>query len=135
MVFFFFSFETDTKPHLIFFKDVWPMHEWPVITSEAENERNHLITTHRPVPLPAYDINNQLIPPFQCKAKLAGAIVRTTFTASHLLVHPSKENPNPSNTFAADIHSIQVLVNPPSQTILPKKRKTPLAFQEPPQKR
>jgi hypothetical protein len=31
-----------------------------------------------------------------------------------------------SNTFVADVHSIQVLVNPPSQTMLPKKRKTPL---------
>ena len=110
------------------------MHEWPVITSEAEIERNHLITTHRPIPLPAYDINNKLIPPYQCKAKLAGAIVRATFTTSHLLVDPSKENSTPSNTFAADIHSIQVLVNPPSQTMLPKKRKTPMAFQEPTQK-
>ena len=111
------------------------MEKWPVITSEAEIKCNQLITTHRPIPLPAYDLNNNLIPPYQCKAKLAGAIVRTTFTASHLFVDPSKENSNPSNTFAADIHSIQILVNPPSQTLLPKKRKTPMAFQEPTQKK
>jgi hypothetical protein len=91
------------------------MSNWPVITSEAEFERNQLLVSHQPVALPAYDFDNKIIPPYLCKAKLAGAIARVTFTLSNCLT---------SNTFFANVHSIRVLATPPSHNILPKKRKT-----------
>ena len=50
------------------------MANWPVKSYEAEIEHNKLLSTHQPIPLPAYDINGCLIPPDACENMLAGAI-------------------------------------------------------------
>ena len=52
------------------------MANWPVKSYEAEIEHNKLLSTHQPIPLPAYDINGCLIPPDACENMLAGAIAR-----------------------------------------------------------
>jgi len=105
--------------------DTWTMATWPVKSYEADIEREKLISTHRPIPLPAYDINGQLIPPDECKDKLAGAIARVTFTMNHWFIeNNSKEGLASTNCFVADVQSIRVLVKPASQAVSPKKRKT-----------
>ena len=98
------------------------MANWPVVTSEAEIECDQLSSSHRPIPLPAYDINGKLIPPDRCEAMLRGAIVRVMFTLNHwpIMTHETIS----SNIFVGDIHSIRILVNSPSQAMSPKKRKT-----------
>jgi hypothetical protein len=102
------------------------MSNWPVITLEAEFERDQLLTSHRPIPLPAYDINGRHISPDRCKTMLGGAIARVTFTLNHWIINPESTmtKKDKSNTLIADIHSIQILVNSSSQTIAPRKRKT-----------
>lgn len=101
------------------------MSNWPVISAKAEYERDQLMSSHRPVPLPAYDISGDLISPERCKAMLGDAIVRVTFTLAHWFIDSSRKEDVPSmNTFVADVQSIRVLVNSPSQTMSPQKRKT-----------
>ena len=88
----------------MFLLDTWTMATWPVKSYEADIERNKLLSTHRPIPLPAYDINGHLIPPEECKDKLAGAIARVTFTLSHWYIENNSKEGSPStNCFVADI--------------------------------
>jgi hypothetical protein len=82
------------------------MSNWPVITPEAYAERNQIIASHRPLPLPAYDINGHLIPPDQCQVILPGAITRVTFTLNQSFEFDPTENKLPINTFVADVHSV-----------------------------
>ena len=98
------------------------MSNWPVISSEAEFECDQLSTSHRPIPLPAYDINGKLIPPDRCETLLGGAVVRVMFTLNHRIIKSMKAEE--SNIFDADIHSIRILVNASSQMMAPRKRKT-----------
>lgn len=101
------------------------MENWPVIHSEAQDARNQLCSTHRPIPLPAYDMDGNLIPPDCCKTALPGAIARVTFTLHHWFIGSKpKEDITASNSFVADIQLIRVLVDPPFQITSPKKRKT-----------
>ena len=101
------------------------MATWPVKSYEADIEREKLLSTHRPIPLPAYDIDGHLIAPNECKDKLVGAIARVTFTMNHWFIENSSKEGSPStNCFVADVQSIRILVKPASQAISPKKRKT-----------
>ncbi len=52
------------------------MADWPVLYTEGRTERDRMASTHRPIPLPAYDVEGNLIDPSNCKQELAGAIVR-----------------------------------------------------------
>lgn len=89
------------------------MANWPVKSFEAELERDKLISTHRPIPLPAYDINGNFITPDACKDNLAGAIARVTFTMNHWFIeNNSEECSSSTNCFVADVQSIHVLVKP-----------------------
>ena len=109
----------------ISFKDVWTMSNWPVINVEAEDERERLSATHRPVPLPAYDVDGELISPARCRESLAGAIVRVSFTLTHWFISSgSNDDRSSMNSFVADVHSIRQLVTPLSSKLTPKKRKT-----------
>ena len=105
------------------------MANWPVKSYKAQIERNKLLSTHRPIPLPAYDINGYLIPPDACEKMLAGAIARVIFTMNHRFIENNLEECSSSSTncfVAGDVQSIRVLVKPESQPYQesPKKRKT-----------
>ena len=101
------------------------MSNWPVKSYEAEMERDKLRYTHQPIPLPAYDINGELIAPHACKDTLAGTIARVTFTMNHWFIeNNSKDCSSSTNCFVADIQSVRVLVKPASQAVSPKKRRT-----------
>lgn len=59
------------------------MSDWPVISTAAAIECDKMASMHRPVSLPAYDVNGTLIAPQQCKDALTGAVVRVSFTLTH----------------------------------------------------
>ena len=100
------------------------MSNWPIIHPEAESERDRLSSTHRPVPLPAYDIKGSLIAPDHCKTALAGAVARVTFMLTHWHIESKDDGAASTNSFVANVQSIRVLVNPQSDSVSPKKRKT-----------
>jgi hypothetical protein len=77
--------------------------------------------THRVIPLPAYDINGDLIKPHNYKTALTGALVRVNFALSHWYFSSQKDGT--SNIFVADATGIRILVDPPTTTT-PSKRKT-----------
>ncbi len=68
------------------------MADWPVLYTEGRTERDRMASTHRPIPLPAYDVDGNLIDPSNCKQELAGAIVRISFTLSHWLIKSDSAN-------------------------------------------
>lgn len=68
-------------------------------------------------PVPAYDINNRLIPPKDYARHLSGAIVEVHF----VLVHHHIDNRNRS-TLTAELRKLHIL-RPPQQVENPMKRK------------
>lgn len=80
-----------------------------------------MLTTHRVVPLPAYDCKGDLIQPNNYKDALAGALVHVNFRLSHWYISSQKEAA--SNIFVADVTAIRVLVEPVMNKT-PTKRKT-----------
>ena len=52
------------------------MSNWPVISPEAGHEHDQLVSTHRPVPVPAYNINGNTIAPHLCKTTLPSVIAQ-----------------------------------------------------------
>jgi hypothetical protein len=99
------------------------MSDWPFLHPEAETERHKLVSTHRPIELPAYDINGNVIHPNLCNTALAGAVARVTFTLNYWFIENNSKD-HTANCFVADIKTIRVLINPASQATSPKKRKT-----------
>lgn len=100
------------------------MANWPVKSYEAEIECNKLLSTHRPIPLPAYDIDGHLIAPEACKNMLTGAIARVIFTMNHCFIDNNwKECSSSTNCFVADVQSIRVLVKPESLPYLEPSKK------------
>ena len=65
--------------------------------------------THRVLPLNAYDINGDLIPPTDYKSKIQGALVRLEFSMMHWTIWKGKKA---TDTFVANIVSLQVLDEP-----------------------
>ena len=105
--------------------DLWTMSNWPMVHPEAEEERDRLAISHRPVPLPGYDLEGELISPGQCREMLVGSVARVTFTLKHWFIDSGRnENRSPLNSFVADVHSIRVLVTPVTSRMSSKKRKT-----------
>ncbi|KAJ2934921.1 hypothetical protein H1R20_g2196, partial [Candolleomyces eurysporus] len=81
---------------------------WPV-GPQAVAELEKIKHTHIAVPIPAYNIAGQAIPPAQYAAELQDATVLLTFHLKHWVIQKR-------HTFAADIESIRVLVPPPPPT-------------------
>jgi hypothetical protein len=95
---------------------------WPVIHPEAEEARQDMLTSHRVIALPAYDIRGDLIQPKHYKDALAGALVRINFKLSHWYInaHGGKDA---FHSFVADVTAIRVLVEP-TMNKMTTKRKT-----------
>jgi hypothetical protein len=91
--------------------DSWSLRNWPVIYQEAEVAKQKMLTTHRVVPLPVYDIDGRLIEPKKYKEALRGAIVRVDFTMAHWYI---TSNGEATNRFVADVKTIRILMNPPA---------------------
>jgi hypothetical protein len=99
--------------------------DWPVIHPEANEAKQDMMRTHRLIPLPAYDLQGDLIPPERYRTALPGALVRVNFTISHWYISPSKESINSkehTNSFVADVIAVRVLADSTSIKT-PAKRK------------
>ncbi|THH21229.1 hypothetical protein EW146_g319 [Bondarzewia mesenterica] len=115
-----------TKPHLEFdsLGSQFTITGWPVETDAARRQLPTLQHTHRVNPIPAYDVDGDIIPPTAYKQMLAGATVALSIE----LIHYTISNKPPEGTaktqtdfFIADIERIRVLTPPVS--ITSKKRK------------
>ncbi len=100
---------TNHNIHLVKF----PLARWPVSSEVAKEEKTNMLTTHQVHPLPAYDINTDLIPPDDYMALLPGSHVRVSFTLNHWFI-------NNVDIFVANIESMRILINAVAQ-MTPKK--------------
>lgn len=73
--------------------------------------------THRVLPLPAYDLDGDLIPPSQYQAQLEGATVRVYFILRHWSIS-ARRGGQASDAYVADVRSMRVLVLPRRHTSL-----------------
>jgi hypothetical protein len=89
---------------------------WPV-GPQAAPELENIKWTHRAIPIPAFNIAGQAIPPAHYATELRGATVSLKFHLKHWVIRNK-------HTFTADIESIQVLVAAPPPT--PKKKGEPI---------
>lgn len=118
-----FTFSTD------FLHALFQIKNWPV-EQEADQARfEEIILTHNVNPLPAYDVNRDLINPKDYRAELEGAIVELKFMLTRWSTRNNNEELN-RDIFCADIYSIHVIIPSPSQASSskvrsPKKRKLP----------
>ncbi|KAJ3535033.1 hypothetical protein NMY22_g6664 [Coprinellus aureogranulatus] len=107
----------------------WPEHpdpqfrieNWPANWPAEREELNKIVRSHVVVPLPAKDMDGNLIHPSQYEEKLKGAIVRVGFVLNHY--YPL----GGYHRFTADIHEIQVL-QPPERD--PKVEPSPVVEEE-----
>ncbi|THH14527.1 hypothetical protein EW146_g5812 [Bondarzewia mesenterica] len=108
---------------------------WPVETDAAKRQLDTVQTTHRVVPLPAYDIDGDLISPTIYRNMLAGATVALCIRLLHYTI--KKTIPNGPTTytdsFVADIEKIRVITAP--VTVTSKKRPLALKDSTPPSER
>lgn len=100
------------------------MSNWPIKSSDAMDAQKDMLLTHRPIPLPAYNVAGDLIQPDQCQKLLVESLARVTFTLTHWFIDNRKKGGDRNNTFVADVQSIRILVEPPQQSMSPRKRKT-----------
>lgn len=97
---------------------------WPAWYPQAQEELKTMINTHRVNYLNAYDMHGRLIEPNNYRKFLKGALVQVHFTLTHWSIN-GKPPRSPCDIFAADIHSMRVLVPPVSygSPVTPRKRK------------
>ncbi|KAI6003100.1 hypothetical protein EDD15DRAFT_2467773 [Pisolithus albus] len=97
---------------------------WPVDDNETKTELENLKATHRLIPLPAYDVEGNLIEPHAYQRSLQGALVKLYFNMSHWAI-AGKNGLHGSDVFTAEIQMIRV-IDPPRPTITSNKRKVSL---------
>ncbi|OSC97762.1 hypothetical protein PYCCODRAFT_1102194 [Trametes coccinea BRFM310] len=82
----------------------WPTHG----NKDAEEALKDLARSHTVVPLNAYDVKGNLIPPSRYHVNLRGATVVVTFTAKHYNIF--ERNRNHKDVYCFDIEYLRVLV-------------------------
>ncbi|KAI6025247.1 hypothetical protein PISMIDRAFT_102069 [Pisolithus microcarpus 441] len=99
--------------------DAFSLELWPLTKEKNRAELLALKNTHHIVPLPAYDLSNDIIRPASYRRILQGAIVEVHFTLSHWAIATAKRD-----VYGGDIQRIRLLV-PPTWSSSTKKRKIP----------
>ena len=97
--------------------------DWPVENEVVAMELEKMKPTHQALPVPAYNLENQLIHPANYRHELQGALVKIHFT----LLHCSFKT---KDAFTADIHSVWVLRAPHTVSSITKRR-LPSSFECP----
>ncbi|KAI6126361.1 hypothetical protein EDD16DRAFT_1702720 [Pisolithus croceorrhizus] len=100
--------------------DAFSFEMWPLTKESNHPELLSLKSTHRLLPVPAYDLNNDLICPLAYRHSLQGALVEIHFMLSHwgiAAVH--------HDVYSAEIWQIRLLVLPVPLSPI-KKRRIPL---------
>ncbi|KAG6380344.1 hypothetical protein JVT61DRAFT_8455 [Boletus reticuloceps] len=99
---------------------------WPLTHEETRAELEELQATHRVVPIPAYNIQGNLIKPNAYQRSLQNALVELHFYLNHWSIAGKQGNPG-NDVFTADIHLIRVIAPPRSSAVVtPRKRKISL---------
>lgn len=96
------------------------MEDWPLTKEKNRAELLALSSTHRILPLPAYDLAGNLIRPAAYRRCLQGAIVEVHFTLSHWGIAKAKRD-----VYGGEIQLMRVLVPPSTPSFPSKKRKLP----------
>ncbi|KAI5997162.1 hypothetical protein EDD15DRAFT_2364660 [Pisolithus albus] len=94
------------------------MQDWPLTKEKNRAELLALSSTHRILPLPAYDVAGNLIRPAAYRRCLQGAVVEVHFTLTHWGIAKAKRD-----VYGGEIQLMHVLVPPPTPTSPSKKRK------------
>jgi len=84
---------------------------WPTNSRASAAALYDIRGTHRIRPLPAFDINGQVVQPGNYRQLLAGAVVQIKFTLMHRAISSSPETPG-FDKFRASIIGINVLQSP-----------------------
>ncbi|KAK6974454.1 hypothetical protein R3P38DRAFT_3335806 [Favolaschia claudopus] len=85
--------------------ELFVLQDWPVKNAAAKEALEGMENSHQVIPIRAYDVDGDLIPPTNYMSKLSGAVVRATLTLSHWKIGRDKRD-----TYTADIESLWVLV-------------------------
>ena len=93
---------------------------WPCEHDAAKRARDQMIDEFRVVPIPAYNIQSNLVHPTQYRRTLKDAVVAIRFILKHWAI-----NSESCDTNTADIVNIRVLV-PPKEPQTPRRRKIAL---------
>ncbi|KAI6152800.1 hypothetical protein EDD17DRAFT_1635375 [Pisolithus thermaeus] len=100
--------------------DPFSLETWPLTKESNRAELLSLKSTHRLLPVPAYDLDNDLIRPSAYRRSLQGALVEIHFTLSHWGIAAVRRD-----VYGAEIRQIRLLV-PPVPLSPVKKRRIPL---------
>ena len=101
--------------------DPFSLAGWPAGPSErAKNELAEMVETgsHEVVPIPAFDIHDNLIPPAAYEATLKGAIAHVKATILYQYLHGQR-----SDNFYAEIQEINVIRPPVVEAVSASKKR------------
>lgn len=109
------------------------MANWPVSPANS-NQMDSLRTSHYVNPIPAYDVDGNLIRPLDYERKLKGALLEIEFTLSRSYFKEREENGKvePAHfQFVADILRIKVLAPPAATMTSPQRSRVKLSRKDP----
>lgn len=126
------------RPMLVIFlashmpSDPFSFERWPLTRERHRADLLNLKNTHRILPIPAYDLANDLLKPSTYRRYLQGALVEIHFSLSHWGIAGVKRD-----VYGGEIELIRLLEPPLGSTSPDRKRKIPLhlAPDEPPHKK
>lgn len=101
--------------------DPYSFQLWPLTKEITRTELLTLQSSHRLCPVPAYDLENNLLHPSTYQRCLQGAIVEIHFTLSHWSIATAKRD-----VYGGLIQLIRILVPVVPSSTVGKKRKLPL---------
>lgn len=81
-----------------------------------------MVDTYRVQPLPAYELNSNLMDPPNYRQHLSKALVELRFTLTHYTI-AEKGNTGGSDVYTPELHSMRVLKNPSPSIASSRKRK------------
>jgi len=109
------SLDTDERNSDTAVMPEYKIQNWPTISGEAKWALESMHDTHRVLPLQAYSLHGDLIPPSQYQTQLKGATVQVHFILRHWSIAARYGAPG-SDTYVADVISMRILVPPKPQT-------------------
>ncbi|KAJ7861800.1 hypothetical protein B0H14DRAFT_2575717 [Mycena olivaceomarginata] len=88
----------------------------PAARKRLGRARDTIKRTHTVLPLKAFDMAGNLLPPTKYSEALKGAVVRVSVKLTHWKFRPQGDDPMGRDVYTADIDNIRVLVPPEQRT-------------------